>query len=74
MVDSEHCVDFLNGDYMMQESTEDLTIPMFFYGKDFKAGKVLENVEIIDIPPTIADVMGVDFAPEWEGKSLKSVK
>ena len=53
---------------------EDLTIPMFFYGKDFKAGKVLENVEIIDIPPTIADVMGVDFAPEWEGKSLKSVK
>lgn len=53
---------------------EDLIIPMFFYGKDFASGKVLENVEIIDIPPTIADVMGVDFAPEWEGKSLKNIK
>ena len=49
---------------------EDLNIPMFFYGENFAPGKVLKDVSIIDIPPTIADVMGVDYAPEWEGKSL----
>jgi phosphopentomutase len=50
---------------------EDMTIPMFFFGKGFEAGKVLENVSILDIAPTVADVMDVPPAPEWEGKSLK---
>ena len=49
---------------------EDLTIPMFFFGKDFAPGKVLTDVKIIDIPTTIVDIMGIDGAPEWEGKSL----
>lgn len=49
---------------------EDMTIPMFFFGDDFEGGKVLENITILDIAPTIADVMGVPGAPEWEGKSL----
>ena len=49
---------------------EDMTIPMFFIGKRFEAGKKLENVSILDITPTIADVMGVLPASEWEGNSL----
>jgi len=49
---------------------EDMTIPMFFCGKDFKAGVELEDVSILDIAPTIADVMDVPTAREWEGKSL----
>jgi arylsulfatase A-like enzyme len=49
---------------------EDMTIPMFFIGKRFEAGKKLENVSLLDIAPTIADVMSVTRAPEWEGRSL----
>ena len=49
---------------------EDMTIPMIFYGKDFVPGACLENVSILDIAPTIAKIMGVPAAPEWEGKPL----
>ncbi len=49
---------------------EDMTIPMFFFGDKFKAGVELPNVSILDIAPTIADVMGIPSAGEWEGKSL----
>jgi predicted AlkP superfamily pyrophosphatase or phosphodiesterase len=49
---------------------EDMTIPMFFIGKRFEAGKKRENVSLLDIAPTIADVMSVTRAPEWEGRSL----
>lgn len=49
---------------------EDMTIPQFYLGKRFEAGRALENVSILDIAPTIADVMGVPAAPEWEGRSL----
>jgi arylsulfatase A-like enzyme len=49
---------------------EDMTIPNFYIGKKFQPGKVLEESSILDIAPTIADVMGIFPAPEWEGKSL----
>ena len=52
------------------EMKEDMTIPIFFRGRDFEAGKALENVSILDIAPTIADVMQIPKAREWEGKSL----
>jgi phosphopentomutase len=52
------------------DAKEDMTIPLFFFGKRFTAGKKLENVSILDIAPTIADIMTVPKAPEWEGKSL----
>lgn len=49
---------------------EDMTIPQFFLGKRFVPGKVLENVSILDLAPTVADIMSVPKAPEWEGRSL----
>ncbi|MBR4961559.1 MAG: alkaline phosphatase family protein [Clostridia bacterium] len=49
---------------------EDVTIPMFFLGKRFDAGAALEDVSILDLTPTIADILAVNPAPEWEGKSL----
>jgi len=52
------------------DMAEDMTIPMFFVGKEFEAGRELEDVSILDIAPTVADVMGFDPAEEWEGKSL----
>ena len=49
---------------------EDMTIPMFFYGPEFEAGKELSGISILDIAPTIADILNVPKPREWEGKSL----
>lgn len=49
---------------------EDMTIPMFFIGKQFEPGKVLENVSLLELAPTIADVMGVPWAEGWEGRTI----
>ena len=55
------------------DMSEDMTIPMFFCGDDFVQNKEMENVSILDIAPTIADIMGVCVPREWEGKSLKGI-
>ena len=52
------------------ELPEDMTIPQFYLGKRFTPGKVLEDVSILDLAPTAADVLGIPAAQEWEGKSL----
>ena len=52
------------------EMPEDMTIPMFFVGKEFEPGKAIENASILDIAPTIAKIMGVPVPREWEGKAL----
>jgi len=52
------------------EMPEDMTIPMFFVGKQFTPGKELTDVSILDLTPTIAEIMGVEREKEWEGKSL----
>ena len=52
------------------DSAEDMTIPMFYIGPDFEEGKDLGEISILDIAPTIADIIGVSKATEWEGKSL----
>ena len=52
------------------ELPEDMTIPLIFAGAERDLVGNLENVNIIDIAPTIAALAG--FAPnaDWEGKSL----
>ncbi len=52
------------------ELPEDMTIPMFFIGPDFEPGKKLSGIGLLDIAPTIAQIMGVAQPREWEGKSL----
>ena len=49
------------------EMPEDTTIPMFYIGKDFEAGKRFDGGSILDIAPTLAKLMDVPPAPEWEG-------
>ena len=49
---------------------EDSIIPIFFIGDEFEAGKELDGITIMDIAPTVADVMGFPSAEEWEGRSL----
>jgi len=49
---------------------EDMTVPLFFCGPDFAQGKVLDACSLLDIAPTIADVMGIGSDADWEGRSL----
>ena len=49
---------------------EDMTIPLFLYGKPFTPGQVLTDASILDIAPTVAALTGITPSPDWEGKSL----
>jgi arylsulfatase A-like enzyme len=49
---------------------EDMTIPLFLKGSRFTPGKVIESANIIDIAPTIAELLHVERNADWEGKSL----
>ena len=49
---------------------EDMTIPLFIKSKSISPDTELKNANIIDIAPTIAKLVGVEPAEEWEGKSL----
>ena len=52
------------------EMSEDMTIPMFFIGPDFQPGQALHGLSLLNLAPTIADLMGVPRAREWEGTSI----
>lgn len=52
------------------ELPEDMTIPLFFRGPDFVPGQTIPNASLLDIAPTIAEVMGIVPDREWEGRSL----
>lgn len=52
------------------EMKEDMTIPVFVYGKDIKAGNDLGRVSIKDIAPTVVKLLGVEPDSDWEGKSF----
>jgi|LSQX01.3.fsa_nt_gb predicted AlkP superfamily pyrophosphatase or phosphodiesterase len=49
---------------------EDMTIPLFIKGKGISPLLELNDANIIDIAPTVAKLLGVEAAAEWEGKSL----
>lgn len=51
-------------------SKEDMTIPFFFYGKDFVAGEIKDKVTLLDIAPTIVKVLGINPIKDWEGSSI----
>jgi bisphosphoglycerate-independent phosphoglycerate mutase (AlkP superfamily) len=56
------------------ELPEDMIIPMFFIGPNFEAGKEISDISLLDIAPTIANIMGVPMAREWEGKSIVKIQ
>ncbi|MBR4289213.1 MAG: alkaline phosphatase family protein [Oscillospiraceae bacterium] len=49
---------------------EDTTIPQFFIGSSFECGKELTGVTILDLAPTIAQIMNIPADSQWEGKSI----
>ena len=50
---------------------EDMTVPIFIMGDGFSGQTRLEGGSILDIAPTVADILGVEPSEFWEGKSLK---
>ena len=51
----------------------DMTTPVFIIGEGFEAGATLGNeVSILDIAPTVIDVLGAEAEDCWIGKSLAS--
>ena len=55
---------------VIEQLPEDMTIPQFFMGPRFTAGRDLGEVSLLDLAPTIAELMGVRRPREWEGRSL----
>ena len=53
------------------ELAEDMTIPILLMGADFAKGTSKEGGSILDVAPTVADLLGVLPVAEWEGTSLK---
>ena len=49
------------------DAPEDMTIPMFYFGKQFAKGVRFSGGSILDIAPTIAKIIGIEPADEWEG-------
>ena len=50
---------------------EDMTIPLFFYGKNFPKDEIIEDdISLLEIAPTIAKLLGISPEPEWEGKPV----
>lgn len=54
------------------EMPEDMLIPVIIRGEGFEKGRVLENVNIMDIAPTVTALMGVAPDDEWEGKAISA--
>jgi predicted AlkP superfamily pyrophosphatase or phosphodiesterase len=52
------------------ESPEDMTIPILCSGNRFQMGDELEEASILDIAPTVVDILNIPGVKEWEGKSL----
>lgn len=49
---------------------EDMTIPLFLFGKGIPGNKELSHADIRDIAPTVTALLGVEPDPEWEGENL----
>ena len=49
---------------------EDMTVPLLLSGKHFAPGKKLDGVSVVDIAPTVAELIGVLPPREWEGRAL----
>lgn len=49
---------------------EDITIPLIFSGPRFEQNREISGASIKDVAPTVATLLSVKVADEWEGRSL----
>lgn len=52
------------------EMPEDMVIPVVICGESFSQGEINEDINIMDIAPTITKLLGVEPDEEWEGKAI----
>ena len=52
------------------EMKEDMFVPFFMVGDKVKKNNELKEMSILDVAPTIADVMELPKIPFWEGKVI----
>ena len=48
----------------------DTHVPMIFYGKGINVGRSRERVEIIDIAPTMSNLLQISFPNSYSGQVL----
>ena len=51
---------------------EEVRVPLVFLHGNFRPRRVPATARQIDLAPTIASVLGLDPAPEWQGRPLRS--
>jgi len=51
----------------------DTHVPMVFWGKGIKSGKVSREVNTVDIAPTIAQYLGLSYPATVDGKPLREI-
>ncbi|MEY4609354.1 MAG: hypothetical protein RL625_1571 [Gemmatimonadota bacterium] len=51
----------------------DARVPIIFWGAPFTAGRRPENIRVVDIGPTLAEVVGVRPLERLDGVSLKTI-
>ena len=49
------------------DMVEDMTVPFFFYGKNFTPGEINKKVTLLEIAPTIAKILQLPIPSDWEG-------
>ena len=50
---------------------EDMTIPLFIVGDNYEKGRNLEKRSILDIAPTVTNILGVSAPDYWQGTAIK---
>ena len=55
------------------EMDEDMTIPMCFCGRKFAAGREVSGLSIKDVAVTVASLLEVPAAKDWEGKCVETI-
>ncbi len=52
---------------------EMLHVPVIIYHPDMPSGRKDDLIGLIDIPPTVAEMVGAPVRPEWQGRSFFSL-
>ena len=53
------------------DSPEDMTIPLFIIGEDFTPGENLGALSILDVAPTVLELLEVIPPEYWQGKAIE---
>ena len=54
--------------------SDDTQLPLFFYGPGIRQGRVLDApVSILDLTPTMADILGLAAHPDWQGRVIEEI-